>query len=90
LRTSMQSARSALETAITSNDSTAIAAQASQIGSLTAQQVLAQATAAAAFYAILTPDQETKFTELKDLGLGLPGGPGFGGPSFGGPGPRRH
>lgn len=88
LRTSLQNAHTALQTAITGNDSSAIATQATQIGTLTGQQVQAQATASAAFYAILTADQQSKYTTLGPL-LG-PGGPGgFGGPGGpGGPGPR--
>ena len=86
LRTSTQTARTALQTAITSNDTASIATASTQIGALTGQEVLAQATASAAFYAILTADQQTKYETLGPLGGG-PGGPGgFGGP--GGPGPH--
>src|SRR5580698_3896564 len=53
IRTSMKTARTALQTAIKSNDTTIIGTQAAQIGSLNGQEVLAQATAAGAFYAIL-------------------------------------
>jgi Spy/CpxP family protein refolding chaperone len=78
----MQAAQTALQTAVTSN--TGLSAAATQIGSLTAQQVLAQATGDAAFYAILTADQKTKYTELNQPAPGGPGqGPGTGGP--GGP-----
>ena len=87
LRTSMQSAQTALQTAITGSDAATIATDAAQIGTLTGEQVLAQATASAAFYAILTADQQSKFETLGPLG----GGPGgFGGPGGGpgGPGPR--
>jgi Spy/CpxP family protein refolding chaperone len=86
LRTSMQAARTALRTAITSDNTATIGTEATQIGTLTGEQVLAQATASAAFYAILTADQQTKYETLGPLGGG-PGGPGgFGGP--GGPGPH--
>jgi Spy/CpxP family protein refolding chaperone len=81
IRTSMKTARTALQTAIKSNDTTIIGTQAAQIGSLNGQEVLAQATAAGAFYAILMPDQQTKYDTLGPLG----GGPG----GFGGPGPHR-
>jgi len=85
LQTPMQAAQTALQTAVTSN--TGLSAAATQIGSLTAQQVLAQATGDAAFYAILTADQQTKLTELNKPGQGGPGqGPGNGGPGPGGPG----
>jgi Spy/CpxP family protein refolding chaperone len=86
LRTSTQTARTALQTAITSNDAANIGIASTQIGNLTGQEVLAQATASAAFYAILTADQQTKYETLGPLGGG-PGGPGgLGGP--GGPGPH--
>jgi len=66
LHTPMQAAQTALETAVKSN--TGLSAAAAQIGSLTAQQVLAQATGDAAFYAILTADRQTKLTELNKPG----------------------
>jgi Spy/CpxP family protein refolding chaperone len=82
----MQAAQTALRTAITSN--TGIAAAAASIGNLTTEQVTADATADAAFYAILTPAQQTKYTRLQPLGRGA-GGPGGGpgGPPPGGGGP---
>jgi hypothetical protein len=54
------------------------------------QQVLAQATAEGAVYAILTTEQQTKFTTLRLAGLfGGPGGPGGqGGPGHGPGGPH--
>jgi Spy/CpxP family protein refolding chaperone len=86
LRTSMQTARTALQAAIKSNDRATIGMEAAQIGTFTGDEVQAQATASAAFYAILTADQQSKFDTLGPLGGG-PGGPGgFGGP--GGPGPH--
>jgi predicted Zn-dependent peptidase len=85
LQTPMQTAQTALQTAVTSNSGADLSAAAAQIGSLTAQQVLIQSTGDAAFYAILTADQQTKYTELNKPGQGGPGqGPGQGGP--GGPG----
>jgi len=85
LRTSLQTARTALKTAIESGDTGTIATQATQIGSLTGQEVLAQATAAQLFFAVLMPDQQTKY---EALGLGLGGFGGPGGPGGGGPGPH--
>lgn len=79
VRTSMQTARTALQTAIKSDDANAIATQSGQIGSLNGQEVLAQATASAALYAILTADQQVKYNTLGPLGGG-PGGPGGPGP----------
>lgn len=94
IRANVQTDQTALQTAITSNDPTAIQTQATAIGNLTTQQIESQATAAAAFYAILTPAQQTQLTQLNKFGLGLPSGPGFGpglgGPGFGGPGPGGH
>ena len=85
LRTSMQTARMALQTAIESGDTNAIGTESTQIGALTGQEVLAQSTAAALFYGILSADQQSKYQTLGPLGLGGMGGPG-GGP--GGPGPH--
>jgi hypothetical protein len=89
----MQTAQTALQTAITSNSG--IAAAAAAIGSLTTQQVTADATADAAFYEILTSTQQAKYTTLQPLGLGVGGGPGgHGGPGGpppgGGPGGPGH
>ncbi len=89
LRTSMQTAHSALQTAIKSSDTATIGTESTQLGTLSGEQTLAQATADAAFYAILTADQQSKYDTLGPLGGGPggPGGPGgFGGP--GGPGPH--
>ncbi len=84
LRSGMQTARATLQTAIENNDTAGIAAQATQIGTLTTQEVQAHATAQAAFYAILTADQQTKYKQLMSAG---PGGLGGGPRGFGGPGP---
>lgn len=80
LTTSIQTARTALRTAVQKNDLTGIVTQATQIGALTTQQVEIQAKAEAAFYAILTADQQTKYNLRPFGGFGGPGGPrGFGG-----------
>jgi hypothetical protein len=81
LRTSSETARTALQNAVEANDGSAIATQSSQIGDLTGQQVLAQATANAAFYALLTSSQQTTYKALGGPGAGRggPGGPGPGG-----------
>ena len=73
LEASMKTARATLLTAVEANDAGTISAQANQIGSLTTQEVAARATADAAFYAILTADQKTKFKQLPGGG---PGGQG--------------
>jgi Spy/CpxP family protein refolding chaperone len=69
---SMQQARTALETAIKANDAGGIGTAANTIGTLTAQMTTNNAKAQAAFYAILTADQQAKY----HVGAG---GPGFGG-----------
>jgi hypothetical protein len=82
LMTQMQTAQAALKTAVTSNSG--ITAAAATIGSLTTQQIEADASAEAAFYAILTADQKTKYATLP---MGFGGGPGGrGGRGPGGPG----
>ncbi len=90
LRTSMQTARTALKAAIKSDDTATIGTEATQIGTLTGEQVLAQATASGALYALLSADQQSKYDTLGPLGGGPGGGPGgFGGPGGpGGPGPH--
>ena len=82
LRTSMHTARTALQTAIKSDDPASIGTQATQIGTLNGEEVLARATASAAFYAILAADQQSKYDSLGPLrgGPGGPGGPGEPGP----------
>lgn len=81
VRTAMHTARTALQADIKSGNTTDITTQAATIGSLTTKEVEAQATAAAQFIAILSPDQLTKYESLGPLG----GGPGVPG---GGPGPH--
>jgi len=85
LNTSMQTAQTALQTAIKANDLTGIVTQATQIGNLTTQRVEDEAKADAAFYAILTADQQTKYNQLHSVGLGGRVGPGgrFGGRGLG-------
>jgi len=79
----MKTARTALEAAIKVDDTSTIATQSAQIGTLTGEEVAAQATASGAFIAILSADQATKYESLGPLGGGRGG---FGGP--GGPGPH--
>ena len=81
IRTSMHTARTALQTDIKNDNTADIAVQAATIGTLTSQEVQAQGTADAAFYAILTADQQSKYETLGPRGPGGPGG-------FGGPGPH--
>lgn len=90
IQTNLATQQSNLVTAIEANNSTNFTAAANQIGSLTGQQVLAEATAQAAFYLELSSTQQTKYAALKlgnFDGLGSTGpGPVFGG----GPGPGQH
>jgi Spy/CpxP family protein refolding chaperone len=75
----LRQAQTSLAAAIKSNDSNSIATLSAQIGTLEGQMTANTAKADAAFNAILTADQQTKFT---------PGG-GFAGRGFGGPGGPR-
>jgi len=86
LRTSLSTVQTSLETAVQGNSASDITTDATQIGGLLGQQVLAEATADAAFYAILTSSQQTTYNNLKLGGLLGPGGPGGPG-GFGGPHP---
>jgi Spy/CpxP family protein refolding chaperone len=83
LWSSMKTAHTALKTAVEANDVATIGTVSTQIGSLTAQEVQAHGVADAAFYALLTADQQTKYASLRHGGMdgfGMhrgPGGPGF-------------
>ena len=68
---SMKTAHDSLQTAIKANDSNGIAQAANTIGNLTAQATVTQAKASAALYAILTPDQQTKFSQMESHGPGM-------------------
>jgi Spy/CpxP family protein refolding chaperone len=74
IHTSMKTAREALHTAVTGNDAATISTNATTIGTLTAQLTSIEATADAAFYQILTPEQQTKLTQLESQGHGAFGG----------------
>jgi len=78
VRTAMHTAHTALEADIKSANTSDIAVQAKAIGALTAEEVEARATADAAFYAILSGDQQTKYEAIGPRGGfgGGPGGPG--------------
>ena len=71
---SLKTARTSLTAAIKSNSPTDIATISSQIGNLEGQMTQNAATANAAFYAILTPDQQAKYPVDGSFG-----GRGFGG-----------
>lgn len=75
---SLKTAHENLQTAIKNNDQNGITQAATTIGNLTAQIVAAQAKAHAAFYQVLTPDQQSKLSQFENQGPGH--GHGFGGP----------
>jgi Spy/CpxP family protein refolding chaperone len=72
----LKTAHQSLSDAVKNNDTAAIDRVSATIGNLTAQLTSNDAKANAALYQILTPDQQTKLTQLHDRG---PGGGGFGG-----------
>lgn len=75
LHDSMKTAHDALSAAITANNAGGIDQASQAIGSLSAQETSIRGKADAAFYQILTPDQQSTYS--KSL-AGGPGGPGFG------------
>ena len=80
---SMKTARATLRTAVQNNDIPGINQASATIGTLTGQLTAAEATAEAAFYAILNADQKAKVAQLNGPGMFGPGG--FGGPGRFGP-----
>jgi Spy/CpxP family protein refolding chaperone len=78
-RTSLDTARSALKAAVKANNISVINQTATSIGTLTGQITATDSLADAAFYALLTADQKTKFDAVGDStggGRGRFGGPG--------------
>ena len=80
LHDSMKSAHQSLQTAIKNNDQNGITQAATTIGNLTTQMIAAQGKAHAAFYQILTPDQQAKLNQFESEGPGHGYGFGFAGP----------
>lgn len=78
IRTNLATAHTALTTAVEANSATGITTAANQIGTLAAGAEQAEGTAEAAFYALLTTDQQTKYKELLAAGLDGGGGPEHG------------
>jgi Spy/CpxP family protein refolding chaperone len=60
----MKTARTALQTAIQANNTAEINTAATTIGTLTTSEVSAHANADAAFYALLTPAQQSQYKQL--------------------------
>ncbi|MGQ9918898.1 MAG: Spy/CpxP family protein refolding chaperone [Bryobacteraceae bacterium] len=74
-REEIQVARQELQTAVKANDLAAIERSARDIGSATGEITAIDARAQAAFYALLTAEQKTKFDQMPGRGLGVgPGG----------------
>jgi Spy/CpxP family protein refolding chaperone len=69
-RTSMQTARTALNTAIKNNDAGGIEQASTTLGNLTAQTTMNDSKAQAAFLQLLTPDQQTKYNAIGTGGYG--------------------
>jgi Spy/CpxP family protein refolding chaperone len=81
-REEIQVARQEMQTAVKANDLASIERYATQIGTATGEMTSVEARAQAAFYALLTAEQKTKYDQM-------PGGRGFGmGPGGMGPGGR--
>ncbi len=70
VQTNLQAAHAAIADAVKKNDTAGIDRAATTIGNLTAQLTSTEAKANAAFYAILTPDQQTKLASLKGMHSG--------------------
>jgi Spy/CpxP family protein refolding chaperone len=70
--------RENLRTAVKNNDSASIDQIAGTMAQSNAQLTSIHAKADAAFYQILTPDQQSKFNELESEHMGFMGGPGRG------------
>ena len=78
LHSNFKTAHEGLATAIHNNDSAGIEQYSTTIGNLTAQMTAGQAKADAAFYQVLTPDQQAKLTQFESQNHGRMGvGPGF-------------
>jgi Spy/CpxP family protein refolding chaperone len=79
LQTSLDQARQNLQTAIKGNASGSIDALSATIGTISGQILAAQSKGDAAFYAILTADQQAKLDSMPPGPGRGPGGPGPGG-----------
>ena len=64
LRTTEHTDRDALEAAIIADNTATIAQLSSALGELSGQNILARSNAGAAFYKLLTPEQQAKLADL--------------------------
>jgi len=79
-REEIQVARQEMQTAIKANDTAAMDRWAREIGTATGEITVIDARAQAAFYALLTAEQKTKYDQMPARGPGMgPGGMGLGG-----------
>lgn len=89
IQSNWQSNRQSISDAVKKNDTAAIDRLSVTAGTLSGQLTAINSKAEAAFYAILTTDQQVKYDSLPHGGPGGPGGPmgpgGFGPSRFGGP-----
>jgi Spy/CpxP family protein refolding chaperone len=75
-RASERTAHQALEAAIKANDTATVQSTATTLGQMSGEMMAAHALARAQFYAILTADQKTKYSQLEQEHM--MGGPGRG------------
>ncbi len=75
-RASERAAHQAMEAAIKANDTATIQSTAATLGQMSGEMIAAHALARAQFYALLTADQKTKFSQLEEEHM--MGGPGHG------------
>ncbi|HUS08278.1 MAG TPA: Spy/CpxP family protein refolding chaperone [Bryobacteraceae bacterium] len=80
LHSSSQSAHTALAAAVKKNDLGGIDQYARELGTISGQLTAIESKADAAFYALLTPDQQTKYDSKPRGGPGRMRGPGGPGP----------
>ena len=65
IHSEMKTTRQSLQTAVKNNDTAQINQLSSTMGGLAGQMIQSRATAKAAFYQTLTPEQQTKLTQLE-------------------------
>jgi Spy/CpxP family protein refolding chaperone len=82
LHDQMQAAHQNLQAAVQKNDNAGIEQAANTLGNLMAQATAAHGKADAAFYQTLTPDQQSKFSEMQSHGPGMRAFGGHHGPQF--------